>query len=112
VRVRVHGHRDLRMAKDVHHYPWGDSLNQKERGARVSQVMKPPLRQAGVLGPVAKDPSKAIEAKAAASGERAFERAVVRGEDKIGGERAIGDFTEAPTEDRHRAWCPETRNIR
>jgi hypothetical protein len=44
VAVGVHRQADLGVAEDLHYDPWGDVLDEKERGAGVPQVMEPALR--------------------------------------------------------------------
>ena len=45
VRVGVHSESDLRMTEDIHHNSRRDTLNQQQRCARVSEVVKAPLGQ-------------------------------------------------------------------
>src|SRR5207249_10389541 len=40
VAVRVEGEADLAVTERLHHDPWGDSLGEEKRGARVAEVVE------------------------------------------------------------------------
>jgi hypothetical protein len=45
VGVRVHREGYLRVAQDFHNHSWRDALGKQQRGAGVTQIVKPALRQ-------------------------------------------------------------------
>ena len=49
MRVSVHRECYLRVAEHIHHHSWRHSLNQQEGGARVAQVMEPPLHNSSAI---------------------------------------------------------------
>ncbi len=49
VGVGIHRERDLAMPEDLHDGSWRHALRDKERGARVSEVVKPLIGQSGGL---------------------------------------------------------------